>query len=68
MRAAFFRTLASKPELALYECIYDGPGSKGYLQPDTRGQQAAQFRIQLRSGTSMTQRTESVQLAVSRVA
>ena len=75
--AALFRTLASKPELALDECIYEGPGFKEYLQRDTRGQQAAQLRFQLRSGTSMlrhhdspamTQRTASAQLAVSRVA
>ena len=78
--AALFRTLASKPELALYERIYEGARSKEYLQRDTRGQEAAQLRFQQRSGTSilrhhdsrlgtspaMTQRTASAQIAVSR--
>ena len=34
--------------------------SKGYLQRDTRGQQAAQLRFQLRSGTSMLRHHDSL--------
>lgn len=40
---AFFSTLASKAELALYQRIYEGPGFKEYLQRNlsTAGQQGA---------------------------
>ena len=80
--AAFLRMLASKPELALYKRIHEDSGFRVYLQRDTRGQQAAQLRLQLRSGTSilrhhdsrigtspaMTQRTASAQFAERRTA
>ena len=51
--AAFLHALTSKPELALYERIYEGPGFMESFQRYTKGQQAAQIRFQLRSGTSM---------------
>ena len=54
---AFLSTLASKPELALYQRIYEGLGFKEYLQRSlsTAGQQGALLQFQLRSGTSMLQ-------------
>ena len=58
-RAAFLYALTSKPELALYERIYEGPGFREYLQRNTKGQQAAQFRFQLRSGTSTLRHHDS---------
>ena len=58
---AFLGTLASKPELALYQRIYEGPGFKEYLQRSlsTAGQQGALLRFQLRSGTSMSRQHDS---------
>ena len=43
--AAFSSALTSKPELALYERIYEGPGFREYLKCDTKGQHAAQIRF-----------------------
>ena len=57
--AAFLRMLDNKPELALHKRIYEGPGFEDYLQRDTRGQQAAQFRFQLRLGTTMLRHHDS---------
>ena len=57
--ASFLGALASKPELALYQRIYEGPGFKEYLQHSTEGQQAAQIRFKLRSGTSMLRQRDS---------
>ena len=57
--ASFLSMLASKPELALYQRIYEGPGFREYLQRSTEGQQAAQIRFQLRSGTSMLRQHDS---------
>ena len=78
---AFLSTLGSKPELALYQRIYEGPGFRKYLQRSlsTAGQQGALLRFQLRSDNSMlrqhdsrlgisaamTQRTAYAQLAES---
>ena len=45
---ASLRVLAIKPELALYDHVYEVPGFKDFLQRDTKGQQAAQIRFQLR--------------------
>ena len=58
---AFLSTLASKPELALYQRIYEGPGFKEYLQRSlsTAGQQGALLRFQLRSGTYMLRQHDS---------
>ena len=81
-QAAFLRTIAAKPELALYQRMYEGPGFREYLQRSTQGQQAAQIRFQLRCGTStlrqhdsrlgtsptMTERTAFAQLARSQTA
>ena len=44
-QAAFLRTIAAKPELALYQRMYEGPGFRDYLQRSTQGQQAAQIRF-----------------------
>ena len=59
--AAFFSMLASKPELDLYQRIYEGPGFREYLQRSTgsRCSQAALIRFQLRSGTSMLRQHDS---------
>ena len=57
--ASFWGTLACKPELALYQRIYEGPGFREYLQRNTDGQQAARVRFQLRSGTSMLRQHDS---------
>ncbi len=58
-QAALLCALAGKPELALYQRIYEGPGFREYLQRSTQGQQAAQIRFQLRSGTSMLRQHDS---------
>ena len=58
-QAAFLRTIAAKPELALYQRMYEGPGFREYLQRSTQGQQAAQIRFQLRCGTSMLRQHDS---------
>ena len=58
-QAAFLRAIAGKPELALYQRIYEGPGFKEYLQRSAQGQQAAQIRFQLRCGTSMLRQHDS---------
>ena len=50
---------ASRPELALYQRVYEGPGYRQYLQRSTQGQRAAQIRFQLRSGTSMLRQHDS---------
>ena len=57
--AAFSGMPASKPELALYEQIYEGPGFRKHIGRDTEGQQAAQIRFQLRSGTPMLRHHDS---------
>lgn len=51
--------LGSRPELALYQRVYEGPGFRQYLQRSTHGQRAAQMRFQLRSGTSMLRQHDS---------
>ena len=58
---AFLSTLGSKPELALYQRIHEGPGFREYLQRSlsTAGQQGALLRFQLRSGTSMLRQHDS---------
>ena len=57
--ALLLRVLASKPELALYGRVYEGPGLRRYLQRCTHGQQAARIRFQLRSGTSVLRHHDS---------
>ncbi len=57
--ASLLGVLASMPELALYHCVYEGPGFREYLQRSTHGQQAARIRFQLRSGTSMLRQHDS---------
>ncbi len=52
-QAAFLCAFAGKPELALYQRIYEGPGLGEYSQHSAQGQQAAQIRFQLRCGTSI---------------
>ena len=65
---AFSSTLASMPELALYQRIrclesrvYEGPAFKEYLKRSlsTPGQQGALLRFQLRSGTSILRQHDS---------
>ena len=58
---AILSTLGSKPELALYQRIYEGPGFREYLRSSlsTAGQQGALLRFQLRSGTSMLRQHHS---------
>ena len=58
-QAAFLCAIAGKPELALYQRIYEGPGFREYLQRSAQGQQAAQIRFQLRCGTSMLRQHDS---------
>ena len=48
-----------KPELALYQRIYEGPGFRKYLQRSAQGEQAAQTWSQLRYGTSMLRQHDS---------
>ena len=50
--ASLLSVLASKPALTLYHRLYGRSGFRHYLQQSTQGQQAAQIRFQLRSGTS----------------
>ena len=59
--ATFLSMLTSRPELALYEHIYEGPGFRAYLQrsTDSHGRQAALILFQLRSGTSMLRQHDS---------
>ena len=57
--ASFWGALAGKPELALYQRIYEGPGFREFLQRSTQGQKTAQIRFQLRSGTSMLRQHDS---------
>ena len=56
---SFLSLLASRPELALHQRVYEGPRLKHYLQRSIQGQQAAQVRFQLRSGTSMLRQHDS---------
>ena len=58
-QAAFLCALAGKPELALYQRMYEGPGFKEYLQRSAQRQQTAQIRIHLRCGTSMLRQHDS---------
>ena len=51
--AAFFATLTSKPELALYNRVYESPGTKEYLLRHVDGHHATQIKFQLWSRTSM---------------
>ena len=44
-QAAFLCAIAGKPELALYQRIYEGPGFRDYLQRSAQGQRAAQIPI-----------------------
>ena len=50
---------ASRPDLALYQRVYKGPRFQEYLQRSRQGQQEAQIRMQLRSGTSMSRQHDS---------
>ena len=52
-QAAFLCAIAGKPELALHQRIYEGPGFREYLQ------RSAQGRFQLRCGTSMLRQHDS---------
>ena len=58
---AVLSTLPSKPELAMCQRIYEGPGCREYLQRSlsTAGQQGALLRFQLCSGTSMLRQNDS---------
>ena len=58
-QAAFLCALAGKPELTLYQRIYEGPGFKEDLQCSAQGQQATQIRFQLHCGTSMLRQHDS---------
>ena len=53
--------LAGRPDLDLYQRLYEGPGFKAYLQrsTDSHGHQAALIRFQLRLGASMLRQHDS---------
>ena len=43
--ASLLSVLAGRPELALYQRVYEGPGSRQYLQRSTHGQRAARIKV-----------------------